>query len=436
MGSSAISLPPNSVGRSDEEIQGRLAWELLRLELDHWRETGSLIQPHILAFIHRRRDTLPRLTKDEAELLFRSALAAGWGIAEWVERAWTAGAPVDGISLEELRRDNFRIRAAAVAALGALEKLQGQEGQFISSIIQMLVDDYPQVRGAAIRTLERLQPGGEWRKDLVYERYVPAGEFVMGDDGPDLFGKKASVHQVWVDAFYIGKYPVTNGDYRRYVDDVGCEFELPEGKRDYPVVDVSWFHARDYAAWAGMRLLTEAEWEKAASWLPVTGREEVAEEVTETRQRQAKRHWWHFMERFTKRGSSGQERDRQAENVIASRKRMYPWGNAFDPSRCNTGESRREHTTPVGFFSPQGDSPYGCVDMVGNVWEWTSTLYRAYPYRADDGREDMALSGYRVIRGGAFLSYQDLARCGDRFGLPPYFSNLYRGFRVGMSTTA
>jgi hypothetical protein len=264
----------------DEELQARLARELLRLELGHWRETGSLIHPHILTLIHQRCESLRQLAKDEAELLFRSALAAGYGIAEWVEPAWRAGLPVDAICLEDLDRNDFRTRAAAVSALGALGRLQEKDGQFVRPIIKMLVDDYPQVRAAAIRALERLQPEGAWRKYLVYECYVPAGEFVMGDDGSDLLGKAVPTHNVLVDAFYIGKYPVTNADYMRYVDDMELEFELSEEECDHPVVDVSWHQAHDYAAWAGMRLLTETEWEKAAAWAPVTSREQGDTEIT------------------------------------------------------------------------------------------------------------------------------------------------------------
>jgi formylglycine-generating enzyme required for sulfatase activity len=420
--------------RIDEEVQTRLAWELLRLELDHWRETGSLIHPHILTLIHQRREALRELAKDEAELLFRSALVAGYGIAEWTERAWAAGVPLDVISLEELERDNFRARAAAVSALGSLGSLQGEDRPFVRLIIKMLVDGYPQVRAAAIHALERLQPEGEWRKHLMYECYVPAGEFVMGDDGTDLNDKKVPAHNVLVDAFYIGKYPVTNADYKRYVDDVGYEFELPEGKRDHPVVDISWHQARDYAAWAGMRLLTEAEWEKAASWSDDTRAERRADKVAHLR-RQAKTQkgkgrWPRFMEHLVKRGETGKEVEGQ---VIESKKQVYPWGNEFDPSQCNTREAGLDDTTPVGMYSPDGDSPYGCADMVGNVWEWTSSLYRDYAYQADDGREDISLFGYRVVRGGSFFSHQGTARSADRFGLGPYFCNLYRGFRVGMS---
>jgi hypothetical protein len=106
----------------------------------------------------------------------------------------------------------------------------------------MLADDYPQVRVAALHTLERLRPDGAWRKHLKYECYVPAGTFIMGED--------YEIHNVYLDAFYIGRYPVTNAEYKRYKDDVGQPFEIPAGKVDHPVVSISWYDARDYAVWA------------------------------------------------------------------------------------------------------------------------------------------------------------------------------------------
>jgi formylglycine-generating enzyme required for sulfatase activity len=138
---------------------------------------------------------------------------------------------------------------------------------------------------------------------------------------------------------------------------------------------------------------------------------------------------------LVKKGNDGQEREGQRGKVVNRRKQKYPWGNEFDPTLCNTMEAGLDNTSPVGMFSPEGDSPYGCADMVGNVWEWTSSLYRDYDYRADDGRENMTLSDYRVVRGGSFFSHQGIARCAGRFGLGPYSCNLYRGFRVGMSTS-
>ena len=131
------------------------------------------------------------------------------------------------------------------------------------------------------------------------------------------------------------------------------------------------------------RLPTEAEWEKAASWDP------------EVR-----------------------------------RKRRYPWGDKFDPEKCNLLVSRIGATTPVRAYSPEGDSAYGVTDMAGNVWEWCSTLYHGYPYRRDDGREDLGARGRRVLRGGAWNSRQRYARCA--FRRSHYPANRYAdvGFRV------
>ena len=129
----------------------------------------------------------------------------------------------------------------------------------------MLADLYPQPRVAAIHALEKLQPTGEWRKHLKYECYVPAGPFIMGDDKSDQEDERPA-HEVNLEAFYIGKYPVTNADYKRYMDDVQQPWEIPAGKDDHPVTSVTWYQSRNYARWASMRLLTEAEWEKAASW--------------------------------------------------------------------------------------------------------------------------------------------------------------------------
>ena len=211
---------------------------------------------------------------------------------------------------------------------------------------------------------------------------VPAGEFVMGSgEGNE---HERPEHQVYIEAFLIDKYPVTIDGYRQFVE--ATDYPPPPSWRGgqpdrkrmrHPVVDVTWEDARAFARWAGKRLPTEAEWEKAASW-----------------------------------------------DVVAGKKRRWPWGDQWESGRANAGSGilaifRNRGTNEVGRFSPAGDSPYGVACMAGNVWEWTSSLFLPYPYRALDGRENPDAAGGRVLRGGSWSNPPDQARCASRLALPP-----------------
>jgi toxoflavin biosynthesis protein ToxD len=241
---------------------------------------------------------------------------------------------------------------------------------------------------------------------------IPAGDFIMGTSDAQvrrlvlkedwakewsdkfLFKIEQPQHRVPVATFALSMAPVTNLEYHRFVWETGhrtprywVSFQFPEGQDDQPVVEVSLEDARTYCAWLSKesrkpyRLPTEAEWEKAA------------------------------------RGTDS---------------RIYPWGNDFDPWRCNTLESGKHGATPVGSYTPSGDSPYGVRDMAGNVWEWTSSLELPYPYKADDGREDQSAQGLRVIRGGAWYYSRKLARCAAREGVKSTYVSASVGFRVAL----
>jgi formylglycine-generating enzyme required for sulfatase activity len=186
---------------------------------------------------------------------------------------------------------------------------------------------------------------------------------------------------------------VTQAQYQVYVEATRASAPdlweggkpLP-GREEHPVVSVSWGDAQRYCAWLTEitghvnRLPTEAEWEKAA------------------------------------RGTDG---------------RLFPWGDEWDATRCNTVESGREATVPVGSHA-SGASPYGVLDMAGNVWEWTSSARADYPYDAADGREgaDESNCGRRVVRGGSFLLDQKYARCAIRYGSDPERRPWMYGFRI------
>ncbi len=238
---------------------------------------------------------------------------------------------------------------------------------------------------------------------------VPSGDFRMGTTSDQqvalaqefsfaagLLGSESPQQTITVGEFYIDRTPVTNVEYKRFLDanpdqpvpfladaiaqsynwDKGTR-TFPAGRDQYPAVLVNWYQANAYCKWAGGRLPTEAEWEKAA------------------------------------RGTDG---------------RTWPWGNAWDATKANTVESGRQDATPVGRY-PTGASPYGALDMVGNVWQWTSSLDKAYPYNAADGREDPNATGMRITRGGSWLFGAAVARVATRNRFEATDASLSIGFR-------
>jgi serine/threonine-protein kinase len=230
----------------------------------------------------------------------------------------------------------------------------------------------------------------------VTMRLVPAGEFTMGSDDTGDVGSRPA-HTVYVDAFYIDKFEVTNEMYDACVYAVECRkpARLGTATRDtyfgnpvynnYPVIYVDWKMAKAYCEWRGARLPTEAEWEKAA------------------------------------RGTD---------------LRLYPWGD--DKPDCNFGNISGcvGDTTPVDQHE-KGQSIYGIYGLAGNVWEWTSSLFDYYPYDATDGREDSDALDDRIARGGSWHpdSNSGNVRVDTRLRLPQLSTLAYVGIRCAVSVT-
>ena len=263
-----------------------------------------------------------------------------------------------------------------------------------------------------------------WPQDNAPMVLVPTGDFTLGLDeppGPEANAAESPAHIVYLEAFWIDRYEVSNERFGRFIADGGYvtrrywtnagwqwvrnnQISTPPywGRSDLglpqqPVVSVTWYEAYAYCLWAGKRLPTEAEWEKAA------------------------------------RGDDS---------------RLYPWGDEWDCTRGNfddettispavnecAGRDGHNLTAPLGSYG-SGQSPYHAHDMAGNVWEWTLSQLGPYPYAPNDGRNLPESEGLRVTRGASWFTYTDQpggdnhARVTFRAELPPNSQNNSVGFR-------
>lgn len=237
----------------------------------------------------------------------------------------------------------------------------------------------------------------QWR-DVAWMISIPAGVFTMGSDNPRTNEQNRPAHQVRTHAYRIDKYPVTQAQYARFVAAKKYRPPLnwnngriPRGLELHPVTMVSWHNARDYCNWAGKRLPTEAEWEKAA------------------------------------RGTDA---------------RLWPWGSQMHSENLNT-YYKVGRTTAVHAY-PQGASPYGVMDMAGNVQEWVADQFTPYPGTSASGEIFQAKAidpGYQrgsdeeerliyfVMRGGSWKSDPFSTYTFHRnYSLPNYASDFF-GFR-------
>lgn len=266
--------------------------------------------------------------------------------------------------------------------------------------------------------------------------WIPPGNVRLGQAGI-----AEPVHTVYVEGFYIDRYELSNAEFKAFIDAGGYQdstywnpvgwawrvangttlpnvWNDPEfhgggiaGNEQFPVNGVTWWEADAYCRWAGKRLPTEAEWEKAAKGGCETHGDPGQCEVSDTS--------------------------------------TYPWGEDLSGAHANyngSGDSYETHgfTTPVGYYDGSNHgaqqtidspSPYGLYELAGNVWEWCSTKFAPYPYNANDGRENPPISDNensgRVLRGGSWFSiYGDGSlRCANRAETHPSVNYMGNGLR-------
>lgn len=218
--------------------------------------------------------------------------------------------------------------------------------------------------------------------------YIPSGEFLMGSETGEI--NEFPVHKVYLDAYWIDKYEVTNATYKRCVDEGKCSppsdgsayliqsnYGIPEFN-DYPVIYVNWNMAKTYCEWRGDRLPTEAEWEKAARGID---------------------------------------------------QRTYPWGESIDCARANFGNCLSSPTKVGSYF--QGISPYGVHDMSGNAWEWVNDWYdeKYYQYSPSSNPQGPAFGEHHILRGGAWHLSDYYVRITSRNSDENAVLSAYFGFR-------
>lgn len=254
----------------------------------------------------------------------------------------------------------------------AVSNLATAGDQIVQMIVPLLHDRYANVRGATRLALKRIATPLAQQTLTAHPPVdmirIPAGYFLMGTDSDNPYCFARPMRKVWLSAFWIARYPVTNAEYRQFVEVTGHQAPpFWEQTLDwsnwgrYPVTMVSWYDAQAYAQWAGIRLPTEAEWEKAA------------------------------------RGTDG---------------RPYPWGDEMDLSRCLTWDDKTQHhTVPVDLFSPEGDSPYGVANTVGSPAEWLADWYQGNYYTVAPDRDPPGPSSVehenKVVRGGSIALVTD-----------------------------
>ncbi|MCP4543638.1 MAG: SUMF1/EgtB/PvdO family nonheme iron enzyme [Chloroflexi bacterium] len=269
---------------------------------------------------------------------------------------------------------------------------------------------------------------------------IPAGKFLMGSNKQQddmAYGNEQPQHPVELSAYYIARYPVTVAQFDAFVGDGGygvtyywteaaaagfwdgakfkgpdddeprdrpVDYGAPFNLPNHPAVGVTWYEALAYCRWLTEQLRENTQTESVVTRLLRDGWKVTLPSETE----------WEKAASWSERG-----------------KRRYSWGDNPDPERANYKDTSIGTTSTVGCF-PGGTSPYGIEDLSGNVWEWTRSCYKSYPYTSTDGREDLGAgpNASRVLRGGSFLYLNRYVRCACRIDFDPHLRYSSIGFRL------
>ena len=329
---------------------------------DGWNETLCLAVGQLRPDMRRRKTLLELLKLGHAGFAVQCLKAAAseqpWLrlLVQFLSKYTWEGREYRNLQLDDCA-GACADRPETMAVLRSMFQRDNREGQSLAAAVE-LAEQFARNGNEEARALldEFFAEAAAWPEDMVP---VPGGPFPFG----------SANQMVQAASFSIDRHPVTNAQYERMAPGHRKLRKRYSDSDQQPAIYVNFFEAQLYARWRGCRLPTEQEWEKAASW-----------------------------------------------NAQKQRKRVFPWGDTFDASLCNTYESRIRKTTMVGSY-PKGTSHYGVHDMAGNVWEWTSS-----PWSESDSDP--------VIRGGSWNDNHDYAACvyrGDYYG-PDVRCNIV-GFR-------
>lgn len=420
---------------------------LARADLNRWREVA------LLAGAKAARGSASTIWQLAEALSFREPEGAETQDEDAVGALLSAQALVETANLQQVSERHQRkvghtrrwlVRLVEGDDLPALERARAGD------LLATVGDPRPGVAPTTLSELTRME-----------FCFVPPGPFVMGSDDVDDEKPKHKNDELTY-GYWLARYPVTNAQFTTFVQASGyserrywpeaekanywkagkfkgrydseprsgpLNFGAPFNLSNHPVVGVSWYEALAFCRWLtekfraqltpgyNLVLPSEAEWEKAArggAQIPHTP-----------------------LKRELAQGLSMSDSPTLAPNPLPER--VYPWGNDFDSNRTNTSETEIGTTCATGCLQ-SGASPYGALDLSGNVFEWTRSLWGEdfstpkfkYPYHSKDGREDLKAPDkiQRALRGGSFYNVAGFARCAFRYRNFPYLRNSLVGFRI------